>query len=203
MVGKGAWGLMTVLALLVAAYALSAAFVPGLRGPFVQALFDEKGLRTLGHLAGGGLALGVGAFQFSTRIRTHRPSVHRLLGRVYLGAVLFSGTSALVLAPFSEGGVPAHWGFGLLATLWVVTSLMALVCVRSGDYAAHREWMLRSYALCLAAVTLRVYLPLSAAAGIPFDSAYPAIAWLCWVPNLIVAEWFFVRGRFVPLETAM
>jgi len=79
---------------------------------------------------------------------------------------------------------------------------MAWLRVRSRDYAAHREWMIRSYALCLAAVTLRVYLPLSAMAGIPFSESYPAISWLCWVPNLIIAEWFLVRSSIAPLQLA-
>jgi hypothetical protein len=60
--------------------------------------------------------------------------------------------------------------------------------------------MIRSYALTLAAVTLRLYLPSSQLAGLPFTVAYPAISWLCWVPNLLIAEWF-VRARqsFAPL----
>lgn len=200
MLGRGAWGTMSVFALLVAAYALSAALAPGFRTPLVEALFNENGLRALGHLAGGGIALATGVLQFSTRLRVQRPSVHRFLGRVYVGTVLVSGISALLMAPSSSGGMPAHWGFGLLATLWLTTSLMALLRVRSGDYAAHREWMLRSYGLCFAAVTLRLYLGLSALAGVPFDDAYSAIAWLCRVPNLIVVEWFFVRGPLVPVE---
>jgi hypothetical protein len=53
--------------------------------------------------------------------------------------------------------------------------------------------MIRSYALTLAAVTLRLWLPLSQVAGIDFMTAYVAIAWLCWVPNLLVAEWFLRR----------
>ena len=52
--------------------------------------------------------------------------------------------------------------------------------------------MIRSFALTFAAVTLRLYIPASQMAGIPFDTAYPVIAWLCWVPNLLVAE-LFVR----------
>jgi hypothetical protein len=53
--------------------------------------------------------------------------------------------------------------------------------------------MTRSFALTLAAVTLRIWLPLSAVAGIPFPDAYQVVAWLCWVPNLIVTEWFILR----------
>jgi len=61
---------------------------------------------------------------------------------------------------------------------------------------AHQRWMIRSLALTFAAVTLRVYLPLSVAVGLPFDVAYPVIAWVCWVPNLLVAECLFVpRSR--------
>ena len=54
--------------------------------------------------------------------------------------------------------------------------------------------MIRSYALTLGAVTLRVYLPLFLMLGLPFEQAYPAVAWLAWVPNLIIAEWVFVAA---------
>jgi hypothetical protein len=48
--------------------------------------------------------------------------------------------------------------------------------------------MIRSFALTFAAVTLRIYLPLSLAAGLDYADSYPVIAWLCWVPNLLVAQ---------------
>ena len=38
------------------------------------------------------------------------------------------------------------------------------------------------------------------AALIAFDEAYPAIAWLCWVPNLVVAEWLVIGSEIAPLE---
>jgi hypothetical protein len=50
--------------------------------------------------------------------------------------------------------------------------------------------MYRSYALTLAAVTLRIYLPLFQVAGYGFDVAYPLISWIAWVPNLLIVEWF-------------
>jgi hypothetical protein len=36
-------------------------------------------------------------------------------------------------------------------------------------------------------------LPIALVAGIPFIAAYQAIAWACWVPNLLVVEWWFLR----------
>ena len=202
MSGKVAWGVMTVFAILIALYALTVALVPGLRPPFVAELFGKNSLGTLGHTAIGGLALGCGAFQFSGRLRTERAAVHRTLGKIYVVAVIVSGTSALMLAPSSTGGPPAHFGFAFLGVLWVTTAVVAYVRVRGRDYQAHREWMIRSYSLCLAAVMLRLYLPAAQMMGFRFEDAYPVIAWICWVPNLVIAEWFFVRSRFFSLEGA-
>lgn len=199
---KSGWAVMTLLAALVAVYALGLSLVPRLRPAFVATLFAEKPLRALGHLMAGGVALGAGALQFSSRLRVQRPPVHRIVGKTYVVTVLVGGVSAILLAPWSAGGIPAHFGFGILGVLWVFATLVALVQVRARNYVAHREWMIRSYAVCLAAVTLRIYLPLSQVVGIPFGEAYPAIAWLCWVPNLVVAEWFVLRSSIAPLAPA-
>ena len=86
----------------------------------------------------------------------------------------------------------AHFGFGMLAVVWLAATATAYAHIRARRIAAHRAWMLRSYALTLAAVTLRIYLPASQMLGVSYDAAYPAIAWLCWVPNLIVVEWFLL-----------
>jgi len=53
--------------------------------------------------------------------------------------------------------------------------------------------MVRNFALTFAAVTLRLWLPASIASGVAFEVAYPVVAWLCWVPNLVLAEWLFNR----------
>ena len=69
---------------------------------------------------------------------------------------------------------------------------MAFLSIRAGDVTRHRQWMVRSYALTLAAVTLRIQLPFyQAVLGLSFDDAYAIVAWFCWIPNLVVAEWFF------------
>jgi ABC-type spermidine/putrescine transport system permease subunit II len=61
------------------------------------------------------------------------------------------------------------------------------------DFAAHRRWMIRSFALTFAAVTLRLYLPLGFLLPVSFDDAYRVISFLCWVPNLLAAEWLLRR----------
>ena len=194
------WSVMFLLTLVVASYALTSALVPGARDGFVADLFADKALRAFGHLAAGGVVIVAGALQFSTRIRWRWPSVHRGLGFAYLVGVLVSGISAVAMAPTSNGGITGHLGFGILGVLWIVSTSVAFLKIRTRDYEGHRAWMIRSYALCLAAVTLRIYLPFSIAAGIPFEDAYPAIAWLCWVPNLVFAEWLVIGSSVAPLE---
>ena len=189
------WGLMTALALIIAAYAIALLFIPGMRAPFLRQSFVTVPLAAYLHLAGSGLALALGPFQLNARLRNRLLRVHRWLGRTYVISVMLGGSAALALATMSEAGLATHVGFGLLAVLWLFTTGNAYRHIRAGDRVSHRRWMIRSYALTFAAVTLRIYLPLSQVAGIPFDPAYQAISWFCWVPNLIVAEWVILRQR--------
>ncbi len=191
-----AWFTMTILALLVAAYTGGALVAPVIRSPFLQDLFTNTPTAISTHLAGGLVAIVIGAFQVNPRLRARFLPVHRWLGRIYLVAVIAGGIAGLILAFRSFGGLVTHFGFGLMAVCWVGTTLNAYRHIRRGDVNTHRAWMLRSYALTLAALTLRIYLPLSQAAGIGFEPAYQVISWLCWVPNLLVVEWFILsRGR--------
>ena len=89
-----------------------------------------------------------------------------------------------------------HLGFGGLGVCWLATTILAVRSILRLDIPAHRRWMYRSYALTLAAVTLRIYLPLSLALGIGFEDAYRVVSWLCWVPNLVIVEaWLLPRAR--------
>jgi uncharacterized membrane protein len=194
MARKAFWWLMMLLALLVSAYALALVFLPAARPPFVRERFAWAPLATYAHLLGGAVALAVGPFQFSTKLRARWLGLHRLLGRVYVVGILSSGIGGFVIAFVSQGGVPAHFGLGCLALLWLITGAVSYRRAVTGNVARHREWMIRNYSLTLAAVTRRIYIPLSVIAGIPFEYAYPAITWLCWVPNLLIAEWMVMRG---------
>jgi len=77
-------------------------------------------------------------------------------------------------------------GILALGAVWMVTTTLAIRFILRGDAIQHRRWMIRSYALTAAAITLRIYLPLIFVFHWPFAIGYPAIAWLCWIPNRFV-----------------
>jgi predicted membrane protein DUF2306 len=187
------WYLLAFLAVAVSAYAVAVLTVPAFGPPFIAERRAVIPWAVVGHLAGGAVALLTGAHQLNPALRTRFLEAHRWTGRMYLLAVAVGGTCGLALALRSQGGFVTHVGFGLLAVLWLATTGMAYLRIRARDQAGHRRWMFRSYALTFAAVTLRIYLPASLFAGLPFLPAYQAIAWACWVPNLLVTEWWFLR----------
>ncbi len=112
------------------------------------------------------------------------------MGRLYLGGgVLLGGLSGLYLSQYAFGGWAGKAGFAALAVCWLYTGARAFLAIRRGAIEEHRKWMVRNFSLAFAAVMLRLYIPASVVAGIEFSAAYPVIAWLCWLPNLAVAEW--------------
>lgn len=186
------WGTMTFFAVAIGGYALAvlADVVPN---DFLSKFAEYRLVADL-HFLGGGLALLLGPWQFSPRLRARFLAGHRWIGRAYVIAVLTGAVAGLYMAPRADGGLVSAAGFGLLAALWILTVGLAWSAARSGDIAAHRRWMVRNFALTYAAVMLRLYLPLSQVAGYGFDEAYQVVAWMCWVPNLIVADWLLLSA---------
>ena len=186
--------IMTLMSIAIGLYAFG--FQARLTGdPTFHLRFDSMPLASTMHVVGGGLVLLTGALQFWRGLRMKMPVLHRWLGRIYLTFVLLGGIGGLMLAPVSDGGVVAHFGFGMLAVLWLFSGGRAYQAIRAGNIQVHREWMMRNFAMAFGAVTLRIYLGLFAAAGVDFPEAYPAVAWLAWVPNLLVVEWWLTLRR--------
>ncbi|HRI02866.1 MAG TPA: DUF2306 domain-containing protein [Pyrinomonadaceae bacterium] len=131
-----------------------------------------------------------GFTQFSGRIRDHYPKVHRFLGFIYIAdVVLITGPAGLLMGFYANGGLPSKVSFVTLAILWIAFTVLALVKARNGDYIAHRNFMIRSYALTLSALTLRAWKwSITNSFELPPMDVYRAVAWLGWVPNLIVGE---------------
>lgn len=157
--------------------------------PDMRAAFEANRVVVYVHVFASSVALILGPFQFMDGLRARRLELHRWMGRLYLGVgVLLGGLAGLHMSLYAYGGLVSQLGFGALALGWLYTGVRAYLAIRAKDVASHRRWMVRNFALAFGAVTLRLWLPGSVAAGVPFELAYPAVAWLCWVPNLVVAE---------------
>jgi len=103
----------------------------------------------------GATALLIGPFQFSDRLRTARPKLHRWLGRIYVGAVAVSAPLAAWIGfhferPITAPEQIAQGGF------WFLCTLMALLCALRRQFLVHKVWMMRSYGFCLVFVMSRV-----------------------------------------------
>jgi len=145
------------------------------------------------HIVLGGLSLLIGWSQFSSRLRNARLDLHRLVGKIYIISVLLSALAGIYIGFFATGGFVASLGFISLGCIWFLTTLLAYFKVRKGDIDAHEVMMIYSYAACFAAVTLRIWLPLLIMIFNDFVPAYRIVAWLCWIPNLIVAFYLIRR----------
>ena len=145
------------------------------------------------HFVAGGLALIVGVWGFRRDVLAQRRRLHRRLGQLYVTCVLLAGLAGLAMALFSLGGIVGHLGFALLAVLWLATTAVGLRLIKRRSVERHRRWMVRSYALACAAITLRIQLPLLVLMTGSFEAAYPIVSWSCWLPNALFAEWWLRR----------
>ena len=188
------WALFAILAIGVGLYPLSyllSDMSTGLLGSKSKELLNSTvwNLGFYTHISFGGLALLVGWSQFSKKLRARRLGLHKALGKIYVISALMSSISGFYIAVFATGGIVSQVGFGTLAVLWLSATSIAYLTIRNKEVERHQNWMIRSYALCFAAVMLRLWLPLlTGAFEMEFISAYRMVAWLCWVPNLLVAE---------------
>ncbi|HEY6139322.1 MAG TPA: DUF2306 domain-containing protein [Thermoanaerobaculia bacterium] len=194
--GRAARATVTFFALAIALYALSylfrreRAFPPDLAASF---LARPWGIYP--HALFGAVALALGSVQFWRGFPYSHPAFHRTLGKIYVVAALGTGTAGLYMSFFAFGGAVTQLGFGLLAVSVLGTTMIAYRRIRRRDVARHREWMLRSYALIFAAVTLRIELPILIGILHGFAPAYSVVAWLCWLPNLVLAELYVTATR--------
>ncbi|PCJ82856.1 MAG: hypothetical protein COA52_19885 [Hyphomicrobiales bacterium] len=147
------------------------------------------------HISAAPVALLVGSLQMLPKLRSWSPVYHRWAGRLYGVAVLVGSVSGLIIAFGAEGGVAAQVGFSMLALVWLWVTVKAVIYARNRQIADHRRWMIRSFALTFAGVTLRLQLLGFMFAGFEYNEASVYLAWLCWIPNLIAVEWWLRRRR--------
>jgi hypothetical protein len=149
------------------------------------------------HVLLGGVILVIGFFQLNPKSSSRYRRLHRIFGYIYVvGILAFAAPGGLVMSLFIGRGPWVQLSFLLQVSLWFFCTLMALLRILKGNIKAHRQWMWRSYALTLAAITLRVYIFFSSwHVDLTQPHAYATIAWLSWVPNLILVELYLRKRR--------
>ncbi len=150
------------------------------------------------HIITGGIALLIGWSQFVSRWRNRNLGLHRKMGKIYVISVLASAITAIYIAFFATGGVVPAAGFIGMGGTWFVTTLKAFRDIRRKKVNSHQRMMVYSYAICLAAVTLRIYLPIFISIYDDFNTAYAVVSWLSWVPNLFVA--YLINQKYYPVH---
>lgn len=143
------------------------------------------------------IALFAGFTQFTPHLLREHRKLHRLMGKIYVWNILaINFPAGMIMAIYANGQLPGKLAFILLDSLWFFFTCKALICARARNFVCHKNNMIRSYALTLSAITLRLWkLILSNSFDIDQTQLYIIDAWLGFVPNLIIAEWIIRRGR--------
>ena len=149
------------------------------------------------HAFFGALAMVLGAFQFSNRLRAKYLKVHRVMGYTYVTGVFISAPFAIPMAmkihTLSLVGASAVQSLG-----WMLTTAIALYCVRTGNITQHRRWMMRSYPFAMVFTVARLIIPIPPI----FKLGEPGIEFVVWttialaalLPNIWI-EWSDIRAR--------
>jgi uncharacterized membrane protein len=157
------------------------------------------------HVVAAGVFAVVGAFQFPARLRRRHRTWHRRAGRVLVAAGLLvagSGIWMTLFYPDAPGGA-LLWTARLLAGSAAAVSLvLGFAAIRRRDIGAHRAWMIRAYALSVAAGTQTltqgvgegVFGVTELSTGLSVSSA--------WLINAAVAEWIIRRPAARRARTA-
>jgi uncharacterized membrane protein len=152
----------------------------------------------LAHGIPGAVALLLGVFQFSTRLRQRFLRLHRILGRVYVGSALISPPLAVAVAVALP--IPTLlMASSIQAIGWVVTAGTAVYCARTGRIRQHREWMIRSYPFAAVFVVVRVInaIPAIERMGLIGTATvvWSVIAVACFLPSFVIAWQGLAGGK--------
>ena len=155
----------------------------------------------LPHAVAGTTALLLAPFQFSARLRRRSIGLHRFLGRLYVAGVAVAAPTAVPIAIIL--GPPS---LVMAATIqscgWLVTTAIALYCVRRSDIRQHQEWMIRSYPFAMIFVLARATLAVPAIQALG-EVGFVSVVWsliaaACFVPSLVISWRSLFRREAAP-----
>ncbi|WP_294286927.1 DUF2306 domain-containing protein [uncultured Chryseobacterium sp.] len=120
---------------------------------------------------------------------------HRNAGKIYVLLILvLAAPSGMYMGIFANGGLYSKISFVLLSGLWWFSTFKAYRLARRREFAAHKQWMWRSFAFTLSAITLRMWKVILVYTFHPDPmEVYQIIAWLGWIPNILIIEYLIAK----------
>ncbi|CAM3216186.1 DUF2306 domain-containing protein [Paenibacillus lupini] len=153
------------------------------------------------------LAMTTGFLQFHKTLRKNKPSLHVLLGKVYVSSILLSGGFTLILIGY-EPDYGRALSFLFLDLLWLFTTVKGFQAAMNKDFEAHKKWMIRSFAMTLTAVSARAVVPLLILTylllhrfSLPdgrmgmIEEVLDNNIWAALILNFIIVEWYLLKPR--------
>ncbi len=121
--------------------------------------------------------------------------LHQNVGKVYIFLILFlAAPSGIYMGIFANGGIYSKISFVILGCLWWFSTLNAYKLARQKKFKQHKQWMWRSFALTISAITLRMWKVIIVFLFHPDPmEVYQIIAWLGWIPNILLIEYLIAR----------
>lgn len=120
---------------------------------------------------------------------------HRNMGKIYIFLILiFAAPSGIYMGIFANGGLYSKISFILLGILWWVSTFRAYQLAIKKKFTEHKQWMWRSFAFTLSAITLRIWKVIIVYLFHPNPmDVYQIIAWLGWIPNILLIEYLITK----------
>lgn len=141
------------------------------------------------HIALAIIALITGPLGLSRAMRMKKPHLHRWNGRIYVMVIVFNILPGYYVALYANGGIWSTIGFLILNTLWLLTTINGYRFIRKGQVHRHRSWILRSFFLTFANLTIYILVTIfQYVAGLSYGFSYSLGAWLAFMINLVLAE---------------
>ncbi|MGE5831109.1 MAG: DUF2306 domain-containing protein, partial [Micromonosporaceae bacterium] len=138
------------------------------------------------HIISGTIAMLAVCLQVWPWLRINHPKVHRVSGRIYVVAAIVGGTMGLIIVRFAPA--VGRFGVSMAAALWVITTAIAFVMIRRGNFVLHRRFMLYSFAIVMNNVwgVLIVNAVLRAKISVDILALLEVARWFGWVLNLML-----------------
>ena len=161
----------------------------------------------LPHGLAGACALLLAPLQFAEGLRRRHTTLHRTIGTFYIIGVFILGPLGLYIQYLDEAqGAARSFTVETIiqSSTLMITTAIGLYFALKRQFTYHRQWMIRSYAVALTFIEIRVILGVSGLDD-PFDwHILETVVWSCVAASVLIGDIAnqLYEGHLARLRTA-